>query len=206
MYELEAGCALLLTVGRTIEEQSGKRCSSRSSPEEAQSPSFLRMDVASSPVKATIDSMKMDCKTADDEEEEDDDEQLSWSIVEQCIARLQEIQQIEEVNEEGKIWCREMVAMHQRGWQRAGPSESHINAVSSAAQAARRARRGPHRNRHQQQPQQRTGRNTTTPIIPARQSPIRKGGSRNNQEDRAQNNSEVSNTVVTVQDYTFEDE
>lgn len=200
MYELEAGCALLLTVGRTIEEQSGKRCSSSSSPEQAQSPSFLRMDPASSPIKPAFDLMKMEC---------DADDELPWSIVEQCIGRLQEIQQIEEVNEEGKVWCREMVAMHQRGWQRAGPSESHMSAVSSAAQAARRARRGPHRNRQQtpQQKQGRSGRSTTTStVIPTRQSPVQKGESSHSQTDRAQSSSEESKTVVTVQDYEFEDE
>ncbi|PWN37772.1 uncharacterized protein FA14DRAFT_183625 [Meira miltonrushii] len=196
MYELEAGCALLLTVGRTIEEQSGKKYTSSSSPEQAQSPSFLRMDVGSSPVKPTFDLMKMECET---------DDELSWSIVEKCIGRLQEIQQIEEVNEEGKIWCREMVAMHQRGWRRAGPSESHMNAVSSAAQAARRARRGPHRNR--QQNKGRSGKSTTTPTsLPTRQSPVQKGEGSNNQTDSTQSSSEESKIIVTVQDYEFQDE
>lgn len=140
MYELEAGCALLITVGPALDTLAEDNVPSRlcdlspSASLDALGPMSLRHSPKLSPSTYS-------CSKATNAK-------LANTTISACIARLNDIQSIEEVDEDSKSWCREVIALHGRGWQQP-PSTNHMDAVSSAAHAARRVRRGGHRKRCQ---------------------------------------------------------
>jgi hypothetical protein len=129
LFELEAGCALLITIGAKLESV-GQPPSMREGS--GSFTSYEIMGASTSPLAPLRRAIPGDCNGASTSPS---------SILLSCIDRLGDIQQIDETPLEGKSWCREVVALHQRNWQPLNRAEQLSTVSALAAQAARRARR-----------------------------------------------------------------